>query len=71
MIPYIPRIPTLISHIPTLIPIIPLIPFPDSPFRLLQIAIFALKYGNTKVSNVLKYEKVMLALEIFHCTCLH
>ena len=30
----IPRIPTLIPHIP----IIPLIPFPDSPFRLLQIA---------------------------------
>ena len=39
----IPRIPTLISHIPTLIlriSIIPLIPFPDSPFRLLQIAEF-------------------------------
>ena len=51
----IPRIPTLIPRIPTLIPriphiliippliphipIIPLIPFPDSPFRLLQIAI--------------------------------
>ena len=37
----IARIPTLIPHIPTLIPripIIPLIPFPDSPFRLLQIA---------------------------------
>ena len=40
----IPRIPTLIphiSHIPcilTPIPRIPLIPFPDSPFRLLQIA---------------------------------
>ena len=36
----IPRIPTLIPSIPTLIPcipIIPLFPFPDSPFRLLQI----------------------------------
>ena len=45
MIPHIPtlilRIPTLIPCIPTLIPRIPiilLIPFPDSPFRLLQIA---------------------------------
>ena len=45
VIPCIPtlilRIPTLISCIPTLIshiPIIFLIPFPDSPFRLLQIA---------------------------------
>ena len=41
----IPRIPTIllpIARIHTLIPrvpIIPLIPFPDSPFRLLQIAI--------------------------------
>ena len=37
----IPRIPTLITHIPTLIQrilIIPLILFPDSSFRLLQIA---------------------------------
>ena len=37
----IPRVPALIPRIPTLIPrvpIIPLIPFPDSPFRLLQIA---------------------------------
>ena len=47
----VPRISTLILHIPTLIPrisiiptlipripIIPHIPFPDSPFRLLQIA---------------------------------
>ena len=37
----IPRIPTLIPRVPTLIacvPIIPLSPFPDSPFRLLQIA---------------------------------
>ena len=36
----IPRVPTLISGVPTLIlhvTIIPLIPFPDSPFRLLQI----------------------------------
>ena len=46
----IPHIPTLIPHISTLIPrilitpnmipcfpTIPLIPFPDSPFRLLQI----------------------------------
>ena len=46
----IPRIPTLISHVPTLIPSIPtlipclpiisFIPFPDSPFRLLQVAYF-------------------------------
>ena len=38
----IPRIPTLIPRTPTLIPrvlIIPLIPSPDSPFRLLQIAL--------------------------------
>ena len=37
----IPRVPTLIPRVPTLIacvPIIPLSPFPDSPFRLLQIA---------------------------------
>ena len=33
----IPRIPTLIPHIPTLILCIPSIPFPDSPFRFLQI----------------------------------
>ena len=48
LIPRIPRIPipiprilTLIPRVPTLIacvPIIPLSPFPDSPFRLLQIA---------------------------------
>ena len=42
--PHIPTIPTLILRIPIIptlfprIPIIPLIPFPDSPFRLLQIA---------------------------------
>ena len=42
--PLIPLIPTLILRIPIIpallshIPIIPLIPFPDSPFRLLQIA---------------------------------
>ena len=46
----IPRIPTLISHVPTLIPSVPtlipclpiisFIPFPDSPFRLLQVAYF-------------------------------
>ena len=46
----IPRIPTLIFHIPTLIPlvltlilhvpIIPLISLPDSPFQVLQIALF-------------------------------
>ena len=38
----IPRIPTVIPRIPTVIPripIIPLIPFPDSPFRLWQIAL--------------------------------
>ena len=37
----IPLIPAPITRIPTLIPripIIPLIPFPNSPFRLLQIA---------------------------------
>ena len=44
----IPRIPILIPRVPTLVPsfrtlilrvpIIPLIPFPDSPFRLLQIS---------------------------------
>ena len=39
----IPRVPTLIPRVPTMIlhvPIIPLIPFPDSPFQLLQIALF-------------------------------
>ena len=35
----IPRIPNLIPCIPILIPRIPLIPFPNSPFRLLQIAL--------------------------------
>ena len=43
----IPRIPTLIPRTPTLIPrvpIIPLIPFPDSPFRLLQIALLLTCY---------------------------
>ena len=42
MIPRIPIIPTLIPRIPTLIPhitSIPLILLPNSPFRLLQIAI--------------------------------
>ena len=42
LIPRIPNILTPIAHIHTLIPrvpIIPLIAFPDSPFRLLQIAI--------------------------------
>ena len=37
----IPRFTTLIPHVPTLIlsvPIIPFIQFPDSPFRLLQLA---------------------------------
>ena len=34
-LPRFPHIPTPIPHIPTHIP---LIPFPDSPFRLLQIA---------------------------------
>ena len=37
----IPCIPTLITHVPTLIPCVPiisLIPFPNSPFRVLQIA---------------------------------
>ena len=36
----IPHIPTLISRVRTLIPRVPinlLIPFPDSPFRLLEI----------------------------------
>ena len=39
----IPRIPTLIPHIPTLVPriyIIPFIPFPDFPFRFLQIPFY-------------------------------
>ena len=36
LITRIPRIPTLIPHI-LCIPIIPLFPFPDFPFRLLQI----------------------------------
>ena len=43
----IPHIPTLIPHVPTLIlrvPIIPPIPFPDSPFRLLQIARYYLRF---------------------------
>ena len=39
------RIPTLIPHIPTLTLCIPSIPFPDSPFRFLQI-----KYIQTVVS---------------------
>ena len=36
----IPRIPTPIRGIPTPIPLMSLILFPDSPFRLLQIAAF-------------------------------
>ena len=50
----IPRIHTLIHRIPTLIPristliprvpIIPLIPFPDFPFRLLQIFAYLFTY---------------------------
>ena len=36
----IPCIPTLILRVLTLIPQVPIIPFPDSPFRLLQIAKF-------------------------------
>ena len=43
----IPRIPTLIPRISTLIPrvpIIPLIPFPDFPFRLLQIFAYLFTY---------------------------
>ena len=50
LIPYIPAIPNLIPHvsiIPILIPripiLIPRIPLPNSPFRLLQIAIKNLK----------------------------
>ena len=42
-IPCIPHIPIPIPCVPTLIPcisIISSIPFPDSPFRLLQIALF-------------------------------
>ena len=42
----IPRIATLIPHVPTLtplVPIIPFIPFPDSPFRLLQVAVGRLR----------------------------
>ena len=38
----IPHIPIWIPRVPTLIPCVPIIPlisFPDSPFRLLQIAI--------------------------------
>ena len=50
----IPRIPTLILIIPNLIPcipIIPLIPFPDSPFRLLQIVINFLQQEAIKVRH--------------------
>ena len=39
---WIPRVPTLIPDLPILSPLvtaIPLIPFPDFPFRLLQVAI--------------------------------
>ena len=39
---WIPRVPTLILCVQTQIsrvPIISIIPFPDSPFRLLQIAV--------------------------------
>ena len=53
----IPRIPTLIPCIPNLIPrvpIIPLIPFPDSLFRLLQIAI--------TISVLLTFREILLAL---------
>ena len=59
LIRHISRIPTLIPRIPTLvpcIPIIPFIPFPDSPFRLLQIAtnkVFERKYIN-HISEVAK-----------------
>ena len=39
---WIPRVPTLILCVQTQIPRVPIIsiiPFPDSPFRLLQIAV--------------------------------
>ena len=62
LIPRIPIIPTLIPRIPTLISRIPIIPtlisritiiphiqFPDSPFRLLQIA--HLQGSNFSVKN--------------------
>ena len=48
----ISRIPTLIYHIPIIltviprIPIIPCIPFPNSPFRLFQIASFRYIFRN-------------------------
>ena len=43
----IPRVPTLIPHIPSLIPRVPIIPlilFPDSPLRLLEIALITLPF---------------------------
>ena len=46
----IPCIPTLIPHIPTLVPriyIIPFIPFPDFPFRFLQI-VFYYRFAKSK-----------------------
>ena len=43
----IPCVPTLIPHIPSLIPRVPIIPlilFPDSPLRLLEIALITLPF---------------------------
>ena len=43
----IPRVPTQIPHIPSLIPRVPIIPlilFPDSPLRLLEIALITLPF---------------------------
>ena len=37
----------------------------------IEYKIFTLKYRNTRVTNVSKYEKVKLVLEIFHSTCLY
>ena len=48
----IPRIPILIPRVSTIfphVPITPLIPFPDSPFRLLQIAFN--KDSTTEIEN--------------------
>ena len=66
----IPRILTLIPRIPTLIPRIPIILFilfPDSPFRLLQIALrFFGPFFCLKV-KVLKMLKILIDCHIKTC----
>ena len=79
----IPRIPSLIPHVttliprvPTVIPRVPIIPFPDSPFRLLQIANFwqyfflvILYIFNKRITilpkaNILRIYRMLLSLFI-------